>query len=200
MPHPCQAPARRSCSASDESREAARMSRKARSAVVSSSTPGVLHTAIPERARPRRRRCCRSRRRRWPPPAAGRRRRLASTAASIRSVRRQTTASTSARRPSSSGDGGAVVGSTSSWPAAISGSIPPSGSGSGDEDPAHSVGGVVDRPGALQPMAKQKQWMGAWSLTGRRLWTLSGGMWTRSPWAMARSSSSMVMMPRPVIT
>ena len=31
-------------------------------------------------------------------------------------------------------------------------------------------------------MAKQKQWMGAWSLMGRREWTLSGGMYTRSPW------------------
>ena len=52
-------------------------------------------------------------------------------------------------------------------------------------------------PAPLTPMAKQKQWMEAWSLTGRRLWTASGGMWTRSPWPIGRSSPSMVMMPRP---
>ena len=40
-------PARRSASASDARRAAARIRRNARSAVVSSSTPGVLHTAMP---------------------------------------------------------------------------------------------------------------------------------------------------------
>ena len=46
-PQPCQRPSRRSRSASDVERVAANIKRKARSAVVSSSTPGVLHTAIP---------------------------------------------------------------------------------------------------------------------------------------------------------
>ena len=45
--HPDQRPARRSRSASDASRAAARIRRNATSAVVSSSTPGVLHTAMP---------------------------------------------------------------------------------------------------------------------------------------------------------
>ena len=47
---PVQRPARRSASASDARRHAARMRRNARSAVVSSSTPGVLHTAMPSSA------------------------------------------------------------------------------------------------------------------------------------------------------
>ena len=31
-------------------------------------------------------------------------------------------------------------------------------------------------PEPLTPMAKQKQWIGAWSVTGLRLCTASGGM------------------------
>ena len=46
-PHPVQRPSRRSRSASLARRVAARISRKARSAVVSSSTPGVLQATTP---------------------------------------------------------------------------------------------------------------------------------------------------------
>ncbi len=47
MSQPGHLPARRSDSASQICRAAARISRNARSAVVSSSTPGVLVTAMP---------------------------------------------------------------------------------------------------------------------------------------------------------
>ena len=47
MPQPFHRPLRRSASAVDASRDAARISRNAVSAVVSSSTPGVLHTVMP---------------------------------------------------------------------------------------------------------------------------------------------------------
>ena len=50
IPQPCHA-RRRSASASCASRDAARINRNARSAVVSSSTPGVLHTAMPSSVR-----------------------------------------------------------------------------------------------------------------------------------------------------
>ena len=46
-PHPVHRPSRRSRSASEARRVAARISRNARSAVVSSSTPGVLQTVMP---------------------------------------------------------------------------------------------------------------------------------------------------------
>ena len=123
-------PARRSASASDARRAAARIKRKARSAVVSSSTPGVLHTAMPALRTRRRRRCCRSPRPRWRRPAAGRRRPRRSTSASMRSVSRQTIAST--RRPRRTArravKGWSSSRCTSSCPAATSGSSPPSGS------------------------------------------------------------------------
>ena len=68
------------------------------------------------------------------------------------------------------------------------------------EAPDRSVRGVVDRARARTATAKQKQWIGAWSQTGRRLCTASGGMWTRSPCAISRISSPMVMRPRPAVT
>ena len=50
-PQPVHRPSRRSLSASDAKRVAVRIRRKARSAVVSSSTPGVLHTVMPSAVR-----------------------------------------------------------------------------------------------------------------------------------------------------
>ena len=130
MPQPCQRPARRSASASDARRDAARISRNARSAVVSSSTPGVLHTAMP---------CAR---RGGDVDVVVADRDVGDDAAAAgapavehvgvdRSVSRQTIASTLGRVR----DELVVrerrvvgVGPTSSWPASTSGSSPPSGS------------------------------------------------------------------------
>ena len=53
MAQPGQRSARRSRSASDASRDTAKINKKARSAVVSSRTPGVLHTAMPALGRGR---------------------------------------------------------------------------------------------------------------------------------------------------
>ena len=126
-PHPVHRPSRRSRSASLASRVAVRIRRKARSAVVSSSTPGVLQTVMPivvaettsmlsyptaalatTRSRPLR------------PDSR--------TAASMRSVRWQTIPSHSAAaRASSSGERRIPSSrSTISWPASIRGSVPPS--------------------------------------------------------------------------
>ncbi len=94
MPHPDHAPPRRSRSASEARREAASTRRKATSAVVSSSTPGVLHTATPSRGGGLDVDVVVARRRRWRPPAGFSTRPPASTGSSIRSVSRHTTAST----------------------------------------------------------------------------------------------------------
>ena len=64
---------------------------------------------------------------------------------------------------------------------------------------AASVGRVVDGPAPLTPTAKQKQWMAS-SPVGRRLCTVSGGMWMRSPGRTSWVSPATVITPRPVIT
>ena len=60
--------------------------------------------------------------------------------------------------------------------------------------------GVLAAGASFTPTAKQKQWIGAWLLTGRRLCTRSGGMCTRSPCLISRSSPSIIMIPRPEVT
>ena len=180
--HPGQRPPRRSASASDASRDAARIRRNARSAVVSSSTPGVLHTAMPRSAgggdvdvvvadgdvgdhlH----------------AAAGRGR--VEHAASIRSVSRQTTASTSATaaRSSSGVKGVSSARCTISCPAASERIEAAVGQLAGDEDAGHrprpgSVLGVVDLAPRPHADREAKQWIGAWSDTGRRLCTRSAG-------------------------
>ena len=66
--------------------------------------------------------------------------------------------------------------------------------------PERSVRGVVDlartRHGNREAEAVDRRW----SETGRRLCTASGGMCTRSPCAISRVSSPMVMRPRPAVT
>ena len=67
--------------------------------------------------------------------------------------------------------------------------------------PKDSVVRVVHGPGVgdARPRSRSSG-CGAWSLSGRRLWTIIGGMCTRSPWRISRSSSPIVMSPRPEVT
>ena len=140
-------------------------------------------------ARGARRRRCRSRRRRSRRRAAGRRP-AASTSASIRSVSRHTIASTSAAAATSSScvNGDVVVAlRRARGRRRRAGRAPPSGSRRVTRTRAMGAGRSVaacsrPRPRPCTPTAKQKQWIGAWSLTGRRLCTRFGGMCTRSPW------------------
>ncbi len=182
------------------------MRRKATSAVVSSSTPGVLHTATP------RRRAASTSMLSYPTATLATTRRLCSAPA-----REDGLVDAVGEQAHEGVDGPGQLDQLGVGVRRVARTLddvvtpveervePPVGEGPGYEDAGHgpyddSAWCSRSVPTSLTPMAKQKQWMGAWSLTGRRLWTLSGGMWTRSPWTMSRSSPSMVMMPRPEVT
>src|SRR5215472_15677765 len=150
MSQPRHRPPRRSDSASHARRAAASTSRNARSAVVSSRTPGVLQTTTPCSAAASRSMLS------WPTATFATTRRrgapAASTAASMRSVSRETIASASgARATTSSCEKRSPSGSTSSWPASVSGSRPPGGRRRVTRTRANpgSVLAVVDRARAL---------------------------------------------------
>ena len=178
MPQPGQRPARRSASA--VGREPGRGEDQQEGEVGRGLVEHARRVAHRDagRARPRRRRCCRSRPRRWRRPGAGRAP-ASSTAASMRSVSRHTIASTSAPRRTSSSCVYGVSSSraTSSCPAASERIGAAVGQPTGDEDARQgAVSARCSRPApaSCTPTAKQKQWIGAWSLTGRRLCTEVG--------------------------